>query len=125
MRDADDLAKIEEIFQEQRAKEEAVRHRELLDAVHGVRADVTQAIDGLRNEVGRINGNVRSQDKRIIWLEATEEERKRQAQLRGVAVGVEPPPRIPPMAKGAGLTGIGWLLWQAWEAWTSAGRPTP
>jgi hypothetical protein len=107
---ADDRSEIEDIWQKQRDEDELRRHAELLGAVHSVRADVTQAIDTLRAEVGRINGNVRAQDKRLIWLEATEEERKRQAAIRGVSVGVEPAPRIPPMAKGAGLGAAGIAL---------------
>jgi hypothetical protein len=100
-----DRSEIDAIWEAERTKRESVQHKELLDAVQGVRADVTRAIDALRAEVGRIDGNVRAQDKRLIWLEATEEERKRQAAIRGVAVGVEPPPtpRIPPAAKHAGM----------------------
>jgi hypothetical protein len=106
---ADDRTKSEiaAIFDEQRREDEAKRHSELLSAVHGVRADVTASIDRLRAEVELINGNVRKNDGRLIALEATEKERARQATIRGVSVGVEPAPGLPPMAKGAGLGAAG------------------
>jgi chromosome segregation ATPase len=89
------------------------RQRQVLDAVAGARAEIT-------NRLEKMNGHVREHGTKIAAIEG---ERRAEDRFAG---GIDPK-RVAAggAGAGAGVAGIIYGAWKLYEAWASAGSPTP